>query len=101
MLCSPLRALTTRGSPRVLLVSSPRWVSDSTLAYTGTSGRDVYAAWSVDLAGRRSRIGRRNSESPQVRLPDGSLLFAQFEFTSPYEVRSDLFVQRNGEQHRL
>ena len=84
-----------------VLVSSPRWLSDSALAYTGTSGRDVYAAWSVDLAGRRSRIGRRNSESPQVRLPDGSLLFAQLEYTSPYEVRSDLFVQRNGHEQRL
>jgi len=84
-----------------VLVSSPRWMSDSTLAYTGTSGREVYAAWSVDLSGRRSRIGRRNSESPQLRLPDGSLLFAQLEYTSPYEVRSDLFVQRNGHEHRL
>jgi hypothetical protein len=84
-----------------VLVSAPRWLSDTTLAYTGSSGREVYAAWRVDLEGHRERIGRRNSESPQVRLPNGDLLFAQLELTSPYEVRSDLFVQRGRDQHRL
>jgi len=84
-----------------VLVSSPRWISDTTLAYTGNSGRDVYAAWRVDLEGRRERIGRRNSESPQVRLPNGDLLFAQLELTSPYEARSDLFVQHGRTQRRL
>jgi hypothetical protein len=91
------RDLTPKGS----LVSNPRWLSDSSLAYTGTSGREVFAAWSVDYLGRRNRISRRNSESPQVLLSDGSLLFAQLEFTSPYEVRSDLYVQRGGREHRL
>jgi WD40-like Beta Propeller Repeat len=84
-----------------VLVSSPRWLDENTLAYTGSSGREVYAAWSVDGTGRRERIGRRNSESPQVKLPDGGLLFAQLEFTSPYEIRSDLFVQRGSHQSRL
>ena len=91
------RDLTREG----VLVSFPRWLGDTAVAFTGTSGRDVYAAWSVDLAGRRRRIGRRNSESPQIRLADGGLLFAQLDFTSPYEVRSDLYVQRDGHQHRL
>ncbi|HEY2375509.1 MAG TPA: hypothetical protein VGH98_05995 [Gemmatimonadaceae bacterium] len=91
------RDLTREG----VLVSFPRWLGDSSLAFTGTSGRDVYAAWSVDLAGRRERIGRRNSESPQVRTPDGGLLYAQLELTSPYEVRSDLYVQHGGRERRL
>ncbi|HZI41542.1 MAG TPA: hypothetical protein VFD67_07545, partial [Gemmatimonadaceae bacterium] len=91
------RDLTREG----VVVSFPRWSSDSTIAYTGTNGRDVYGAWSVDLGGRRQRIGRRNSESPQVRMPDGGMLFAQLELTSPYEVRSDLYVQRGGHEQRL
>jgi hypothetical protein len=91
------RDLTREG----VLVSFPRWATDSSLAYTGTSGRDVYAAWSVDLDGRRQRIGRRNSESPQVRTPDGGLLYAQLELTSPYEVRSDLYVQHGAYEQRL
>ena len=84
-----------------VLVSEPRWTSDTTLAYTGSSGRDVYAAWTVDMSGHRQRIGRRNSESPQLRLPNGDLLFAQLELTSPYQARSDLYVQHGREQRRL
>lgn len=84
-----------------VLVAAPRWLSDTTLAYTGSSGRDVYAAWSIDLSGRRQRIGRRNSESPQLRLPNGDLLFAQLELMSPYQARSDLFVQHGRAQRRL
>jgi hypothetical protein len=91
------RDLTREG----VLVSFPRWSSDSTIAYTGTTGREVYAAWSIDQNGRRERIGRRNSESPQVRTPDGGLLYAQLELTSPYEVRSDLYVQHGRHQQRL
>ena len=84
-----------------VLISAPRWMSDTTLAYTGSSGRDVYAAWVVHGNGRRERIGRRNSESPQLRLPNGDILFAQLELTSPYEARSDLFVQHGRMQRRL
>lgn len=84
-----------------VLASFPRWTNDTTLAYTGTTGREVYAAWSVDYRGRRSRIGRRNSESPQVVTPDGGLLYAQLEFTSPYEVRSDLYVSHGTHEQRL
>ena len=84
-----------------VFVAFPRWLGDSALAYTGTSGREVYGAWRVSLDGRRRRIGRRNSESPQVRLADGGLLYSQLEFTSPYEIRSDLFVQRGGRERRL
>lgn len=91
------RDLTREG----VIVSAPRWLSDTTLAYTGSSGRDVYAAWTVNLNGHRERIGRRNSESPQLRLPNGDILFAQLELTSPYEARSDLFVQHGGAQRRL
>ena len=84
-----------------VFVGFPRWLGDSTLAYTGTSGREVYSAWRVTLDGRRRPIGRRNSESPQVLLADGSLLYSQLEFTSPYTIRSDLYVQRGRKQRRL
>jgi hypothetical protein len=84
-----------------VLVSAPRWISDTLLSYTGSSGREAYAAWRIDLSGHRERLGRRNSESPQLRLPNGDILFAQLELTSPYQARSDLFVQRGREQRRL
>ena len=84
-----------------IFASFPRWIGDNTVAYTGGTGKEVYAAWRVGEASARRRIGRRNSESPQVRLPNGDLLYAQLEFTSPYEIRSDLYVQHGGREHRL
>lgn len=91
------RDLTTDG----LVASFPRWLGDSTLTYTGTGGRESHAAFTVSLDGTRKRMARRNGASPTVRLPDGALLFAQYEYTSPYTYRSDLFTQRAGTQHRL
>ncbi len=95
----------------------PRWRDDSTLVYTGTPGDQAYGAFELrfrptydvrlaasnaqrsryDVPGtafdvRRTRIGRRNSRSPNAVLPDGSLLYSQLEYVSPYNVRSDLYV---------
>jgi hypothetical protein len=91
------RQLTSDGT----YVFAPRWLSDSSIVYSGTPGRESFAAFTVDLSGKRANIGRRNSQSPQVPLADGSLLFAQIDFTNPYQQRSDLYVQRGGRQRRL
>ena len=87
----------------------PRWLSDSTLVYTGTPGRESYGAYQLTLSGdprpardgvaaqvTRRRIGRRHTESPNTVLADGSLLYSQLEYTSPFEMRSDLYVDRAG-----
>jgi hypothetical protein len=89
--------------------SFPRWLNDSTLIYTGTPGRESYGAYLVQLGAQlqapRSkphRIGRRSSNSPNSLMPDGSLLYAQLEYTSPYNLRSDLYVERQrGGTRRL
>ena len=82
------RDLTTDGWD----VLFPRWRADSTILYTAITGRDVTGLYSVDLDGRRRRLGRRNSLEPNVQRPDGSLLFAQPDFIDPYHVRSDLYT---------
>ena len=82
-------------------VLAPRWVADSSIVYSGTPGRETFAAFRVDLNGKRTRIGRRNSESANVPLGDGSLLFSQLDFVNPYQERSDLWVQRGKRQQRL
>src|SRR5439155_15342805 len=90
----------------------PRWVNDSTLVYTGTPGRQAYGAYQLRLSGgdstpvraivSRERVGRRNSRSPNTVLSDGSLLYSQLEYTSPYTVRSDLYIDRaRGGTRRL
>src|SRR5262245_15310168 len=80
---------------------TPRWISDTSIIYVGAPGRESFAAYRVGLDGRRTRVGRRNSSSANVPLPDGSLLFSQIEYVNAYSDRSDLWIQRGRRQHRL
>ena len=79
----------------------PRWVNDTTLVYASNDGRSTTAEYVLGLDGYRRRLGRRNSLGASVPLANGGLLFAQLEFTSPSEIRSDLYVERDGQQRRL
>jgi hypothetical protein len=81
--------------------SNPRWLSDSVLVYVGGDGRSTNAAYRLGLDGARARIGRRTGLGANVPLADGGLLYAQLDFTSPSEVRSDLYVQRDGRERQL
>ena len=91
------RQLTNGG--RVALF--PRWLGDTTLVYAGDKAREMPSAYEVTLSGRETRLGRRNGTSPNVRMPDGSILFSQPDFLDPYHIRNDLYVERNGSQTRL
>ena len=91
------RQLTATG--RVALF--PRWLGDTALVYAGDKARETPAAYEVSLSGREKNLGRRNAPSPNVRMPDGSLLFSQPDYLDPYHIRTDLYVQRSGSQHRL
>jgi hypothetical protein len=79
----------------------PRWLSDTSLIYAGDKGKEVPSAYETSLSGREHRLGRRNGMSPNVRLPDGSMLFSQPEFFDAYHIWSDLYVQKNGVERRL
>ena len=81
------RELTRHG----YYASSPRWMNDSTLVYTGTDGRETNAAYALSLSGERSRLGRRDASGASVPLANGGLLYAQLDFTAPSELRSDLY----------
>ncbi|MEO8622066.1 MAG: hypothetical protein ABI625_13435 [bacterium] len=97
---SPLRGwreLTTHG----YYAQDPRWLSDSTIVYAGSDGRSTAAEFRLSLDGTRQRTGRRSSLGPSVPFGGDGLLFAQIEYASSYEARSDLYVERNGRQHRL
>jgi hypothetical protein len=102
------RDLTVDGA----YANHPRWLNDTSLVYTGTPGRESYGAYRLTLKPTsdvrrptspiRERIGRRNTRSPNTVLSDGSLLYSQNEFTSPYHIRSDLYVdRRHGGTKRL
>ena len=91
------RQLTSEG----VYVFAPRWTPDGAIAYSGTPGRETMAAFRLDVDGRRTRLGRRNSRSPNVPLPNGAYLFAQLDFTNPYEQRSDLWIQQGRRQRQI
>lgn len=78
----------------------PRWTSDSALVFVGSTGKDVGSAYRLDLNGRRTRIGRRSAFDPNVPVA-GGLLYSQLDYTTPYEVRSDLWIQRGRREHRI
>jgi hypothetical protein len=79
----------------------PRWLDSASLVYAASNGYSSPGAYAVDTSGEVRRIGRRNDADVNTPLPDGSLLFSQLEFTDPYHIRADLYVQRDGEQQRL
>jgi hypothetical protein len=102
------RDLTVDGA----YASFARWLNDSTIVYTGTPGRESNGAYKLTLQSptarrpspvvSRERIGRRNSRTPNSVLPDGSLLYSQLDYTSAYNVRSDLYIDRkSGGTRRL
>jgi len=91
------RQLTNDG----VYVFAPRWISDSSIIYSGAPGRESFGAFRVDMNGRRRRVGRRNGQSPNVPLGNGGFLYAQPDFVNPYQQRSDLWVQRGGKEHQL
>jgi WD40 repeat protein len=90
-------------SPASLAASFPRWLNDTTIVYTGATTRDIHGAYRarLDGAARPTRLGRRNSPTANVPLSGGGLLYSQLDFTDPYQIRSDLYVDRNRRTTRL
>lgn len=82
-------------------VEFPRWMGDTAIFYTAATGREVTSAYTVSLGGRVKRIGRRNGLDVNVPLADGSVVFAQPDFISPFHLRTDLYVEKDGVQRRL
>ncbi|NUQ21316.1 MAG: hypothetical protein HOQ09_10190, partial [Gemmatimonadaceae bacterium] len=79
---------------------APRRQGDG-IVFGGDRGKETPGAYRVDTLGALRRIGRRTTAGTNVPLADGGILTAQLEFTSPYEIRSDLYVQRGRRLHRL
>jgi len=79
----------------------PRWLDSSTLVYAAANGREMPGAYTVDTRGAVRRIGRRNGVEANVPLRRGGLLFSQLDFISPYRIRSDLYIERDGRVRRL
>ena len=79
---------------------APRRQGDG-IVFGGDLGKETPGAYRVDGSGALHRIGRRVTTGVNDPLPDGGILTAQLEFTSPYEIRSDLYVQHGRRLHRI
>lgn len=86
----------------------PRWLADGRLVYAAATGREVPHAYELRVPAdgapaARRRLGRRNGVDVTSPLPAhlGGAVFAQVEWTDPYTVRSDLWIEHGGRQRRL
>ncbi len=82
-------------------VAFPRWIGDTTVIYTASTGKEVTAAYTIGLNGDATRIGRRNSLDANVAAPDGSIYFIQSDYIDAFHYRNDLYVSRDGKEKRL
>ena len=82
-------------------VEFPRWLGDSAILYSAATGREVPAAYTVSLGGMVQRLGGRNGLAANAIMPDGSILFSQPDYISPFHFRTDLYVEKDGDQRRL
>ena len=91
------RRLTSDG----FLVAYPRWVDAASLLAVQATGREVPGLVRIDAAGGVQRVARRNNVDANVAVPGGGVLFAQLEFVDAHHIRSDLYLERNGDVRRL
>jgi hypothetical protein len=78
----------------------PRWVDSATIIYGTDTEHDVPGAYEVTLDGHERRVGRRNGVNYNVPAADG-VVYSQLEYTSPYDIRMDLYRSAKGHDTRL
>ena len=82
-------------------VAYPRWTDSLRLLYVAAPGREVPGVYEVGGVGQARRVGRRNGVEPTTRRGDGALVYTQLDYTDPYTVRGDLWVQQGRRERRL
>lgn len=86
---------------RLWQTRAPRWRDANTLVVGLNNGRETPGAYSLELDGELTRLGRRNDGSSQVPLADGGLLYAQLDYLDPFHLRSDLYISHGSRERRL
>ncbi len=82
-------------------VEFPRWLGDTAIIYSAANGREVPSAYSVTLDGNVRRLGRRNGLGVNVPLADRSIVFSQPDWVDRFQIRNDLYIEKDGVQRRL
>lgn len=86
-----------------MYAESPRWVSNDSVIWSASNGRDVAGVYVADVraGGEPRRLARRNALDVNVSMGGDSVLFAQTELRDPYTVRSDLWIGRGDSERRI
>ncbi len=102
---APSRALPLAGwrdlSRGGRTVVFPRWADSTSLIFTGADGKSAPSAYRAQTNGEVRAIGRRNEVNANGARRDGVIVYSQLDFTDPYHVISDLWMQRGGEETQL
>jgi hypothetical protein len=99
-------------SPAGFYAAHPRWLSNDSLVWSASDGRDVVGAYMADVRGGTARrIAWRNGLDVNVAAGgDGRggaggvrapLVYAQPDYRDPYVVRSDLYRGEGRAQQRI
>ncbi len=95
------RVLSTTG----FYAESPRWINADSVLWSASNGREVTGLYVADASraevGAPQRVARRNAIDVNVPIAGGRVLFAQWDLTDPYSVRSDLYVGEGDAERRL
>jgi WD40-like Beta Propeller Repeat len=91
-----LRSLSKEGYD----AEHPRWVDSTHVMYGTDTERDVPGVYVVAVTGGEDeeRLGRRNDVNYNVPTP-GGVVYSQLEYTSPYDVRMDLYRSSGNGSH--
>jgi len=86
-----------------MYADSPRWISNDSVMWSASNGREVTGVYVADVngTGRPRRVARRNALDANVPMGGDSVLFAQSELENPYVQRSDLWIGRGSHERRL
>jgi WD40-like Beta Propeller Repeat len=95
---TPIRDLTASGWTADRL----RWLDSGHVAYASQDGKSLPSLREVSVSGGppRQLVVRKTLDVTAI-LPNGARVFAETDFTDPYTLRNDLYVEQNGNTHRL
>ncbi|HTD62015.1 MAG TPA: hypothetical protein VK679_15285 [Gemmatimonadaceae bacterium] len=92
-----VRSLTRDGYQAMF----PRWRDSSTVLFSANNEKDVPGFYAVDLAGNERRLDRRNDATDNDPVGEHTVVYDELDFTSPYDLRSDLYRSDHGHHRQL
>ena len=95
---TPVRDLTSTGWTAERL----RWLDAGHVAYANQDGRTLPELREVATGGGAPRrLAVRKTLDITAPLANGARVFAEADYTDPYTLRNDLYVERDGRARRL